>query len=56
MVLEKSRELYHDGSLIGEVFRDGYYFIALLSSGYIHIKNRHYGLPKVRDVVTIAPS
>ncbi|MBW2964478.1 hypothetical protein KY363_03385 [Candidatus Woesearchaeota archaeon] len=56
MVLKKSREFYHDGSLVGELFSDGYQFVAVLSSRGVHLKNRHYGLPKVGDVVTIVPS
>jgi hypothetical protein len=54
MVFEKTKELYDNGNLIAEVFKDSY-LVALLSSSHAYVKNRHYGLPKTRNFIALNP-
>ncbi|MFC1741305.1 hypothetical protein ACFL3V_02100 [Nanoarchaeota archaeon] len=52
MTLQKIKELYHDGDLVAEVFRNSY-FVALLSSSHAYVRNKHYGLPKTQNFVAL---
>jgi hypothetical protein len=54
MTLEKTKELYHDGELVAEVFKDRQFF-ALLSSSQAYVRNQHYGGRTGNNHVALQP-
>jgi hypothetical protein len=57
MVLEKIKELYAGGDIVGELFRNQQ-FIGIVAQGYIICRNSHYGFAEksVDDYVIIQES
>jgi hypothetical protein len=52
MTLDKLKEIYEQGDLVGEIFKS-HNFIALLLGDACCLKNGHYSYPKVKDYIKL---